>query len=149
MTLTLKSGMMVLLAGLAAAVLLMTAPQAYAQSEVTGTLSSGTAATGSVATGTITGGGGNTISGTVVDDDNGGGGGGGGGSRRSSSSNNNNDGEVLGTEVGPTDGVGGGGDVFTPGVPSTGAGDPLPYIALLLGSLGVFGAGLLSLRYRL
>jgi len=144
MTLTHKSNIAVLLAGLVAAALLMTAPMAHAQSEVTGTLSSGTAATGSVATGTITGGGGNTISGTVVEEDNGGGGGGGGSYRRNT---NNNDGVVLGTDTGPIDGMGGGGDF--PGVPNTGAGDALPYAALLLGSLAVLGTGLYTLRYRL
>ncbi len=136
-----------------AALLMLSASLAHA-SEVTGTLSSGIA-TGSTATGTITGGTGNTISGTVVSPDGGVGGGGddssGGSSRRhsggSSNNNNNNDGEVLGAETEPTYGVGGGGGY--PGIPNTGAGDPVATLAVLLGALAVLGAGALALRrYR-
>ena len=130
------------LAVAAALVLLLSAGQASAQSEVTGTLSSGTAATGSTATGTITGGSSNTISGTVVEDedDNDGGGGGGGGSRRSNSNNNNDDGDVLGTETGPVYGVGGGGDF--PGVPNTGTGpDASAFMTLLASLIAMLGGG--------
>ncbi len=73
-------------------------------------------------------------------------GGGGGGSRRSSSNNNNDDGEVLGTQ---TDGMGGGGDDFIPGVPNTGQGGGALYTVLtLLASLSMLGAGAGTLRYR-
>lgn len=145
MTTTLKAGMWATVAVFMALALLVGAGQASAQSEVTGTLTSGSAATGSTATGTITGGGtGNTISGTVVEEDNGGGGGGGGSRRGGSSNNNDDDGEVLGTDT--SSGVGGSGDVL-PGVPSTGAGqDAAHTLALLLGSFGVFAGGLVALR---
>ncbi len=134
-----------------AALLFLSASLAHA-SEVTGTLSSGTAS-GSTATGTINGGTGNTITGTVVSEDGVGGGGDNTVSRHhnggGSSNNDNNDGEVLGaqTQTEPAFGVGGGGDY--PGVPNTGAGDPVATLAVLLGALLILGGGALAWRrYR-
>lgn len=153
----------------ALALMLMWSSVAYAQSEVTGTLTSGTAAP-TTSTSTISG---TVVSGAqcqdTIDNDGDGdidfpadddcesvtddqeeqqSGGGGGGSRRNSSNNNDNDdddGEVLGTDT--SSNVGGSGDVLVPGVPNTGAGqDALATLATLLGSLAVFGAGALALR---
>lgn len=151
--------------------------QAHAQSEVTGTLSSGTAS-GSTATGTISGGSGNSISGTVVggttecsdgidndadgtidmqdpacdlptQDDESDDPGSAGGNNRSSNNDDDDDGDVAGDQTGPTDGVGGGGDVFTPGVPNTGAGgDALLNLVALIGSLAAVGGGAYYLRRK-
>lgn len=146
-SLTLRSLAATLMLGIVLLLILGT-PQAQAQSEVTGTLSSGAAATGSTATGTVSGGSGNTLTGTVIEEDNDGdgGGGGGGGSRRN---NNDDDGDVLGSSTEIPGGMGGGGDF--PGVPNTGVG-PLSSFAeaVLLGSFITLLAGTALLRrYRL
>lgn len=149
-SLTLRTSAAALLIALMA-LLIIDTPQAHAQSEVTGTITSGTAATGSTATGTVTGGSGNTLTGTVVpapteDDD---GDGGGGGSRnRNNNNNDDDDGDVLGTSTEIPSGMGGGGDF--PGVPNTGAGGGAPLMwATLLGSLLLMIAGTVALaRYR-
>lgn len=126
--------------------LIVGAPPAQAQSEVTGTLTSG-AATGSTATGTVSGGSGNTLTGTVIEPDNGGGGGGGGGGSRRNS-NSDDDGDVLGSSTEIPSGVGGGGDF--PGVPNTGAGgaDTLTLSTLIASLLTLAGGGLLLARTR-
>jgi len=147
-SLTLKTSAAALLIALMA-LLIMDTPQAHAQSEVTGTITSGTAATGSTATGTVTGGTGNTLTGTVIEEDNGGGGGGGGGGSRNRNNNNDDDGEVSGVQTEIPSGVGGGGDF--PGVPNTGAGTMAPTTwAVLVGSLLLMlGGGLALTRYRI
>lgn len=139
-------GLMTLVVALV--LMMMSASPAHAQSEVTGTITSGTAATGSTATGTINGGGGNTLTGTVVEEDSGGGGGGGGGGSSRRNSNNNDDGDVLGTSTDIPSGVGGGGDF--PGVPNTGVGGGAPLTwGILLGSLLLMiGGGVALARNR-
>lgn len=124
--------------------LIVGAPPAQAQSEVTGTLTSGAAATGSTATGTVSGGSGNTLTGTVIEPDNGGGGGGGGGSRNRNN-NDDDDGDVLGSSTEIPSGVGGGGDF--PGVPNTGVGGlTASTAATLLASLIATLGGAAALR---
>lgn len=156
--------------GIAAAVVLVLAliigAGSAQASEVTGTLSSGT--TGDTISGTVVGtaqcqdgidndGDGeidfpadahcDNASDNKEEEDVRNSGGGGGSSRNSNNNNDDDDGEVLGTETGPIDGMGGGGDF--PGVPNTGqGGNALSTILALLASLSVLGAGTWALRFK-